>query len=138
MGRRLTATSRRANLCRGAILRRRGKVTDALLSVVQSIFASGTPFGTFANAFTHGRSLISASHCGDLLPIPAVDNQSLDQSTGPMGLYSSAVAVLTNFSLAGLNFLYGGSRAIAVPRHANAVQRSAQERQGSKWWGLIR
>jgi hypothetical protein len=44
---------------------------------------------------------------------------------------------LANFSLAAINFLYGGMRSVAVPRYANSTQRVAQQRILVKWFGMV-
>ena len=78
------------------------------------------------------------SHSGDLLPMPPWTRlESVEMQLG-VGEYDSALKLLTNLSVVGLNFLSGGGRRVMAPERPNLAQRSSQRRLCEKWWGLIR
>ena len=135
MGSRRNATSRRSQLRRGARLRRLSQVISSLLGVVHAVRAKSDGFGLFVDRFMGGRAKLALRHS---VPIPPLDENMVRECFSCVGSHVGDLAVLTNFSLAGINYLYGGSRAPNIPRKASAVQRGAQLRFVSKWWGLIR
>ena len=138
MVRRQNETHRRASLRRGARLNRLRKVVTSLTCLVDAISASGVGFGVFLNDFVHGRVRRISNSCGDLLPIPPVDEQLVGSCLSSDTEHIEGLTILTNLSLAGLNYLYGGFRAIAIPVRATAPQRASQQRLVIKWWGLLR
>ena len=138
MGSRSSATARRASLRRGAKLRRRGAVITIFTAFADAVLSSGTVFGNYARELVDGRHIAGGSSSKDLLPMPPVTQlESLELRLG-VGEYASALIMLANLGIAGLNFLSVGGRGVAVPERANLAQRSSQRRQCAKWLGLIR
>ena len=89
-------------------------------------------------SFMDGRNKHSDRHCGDLLPIPAVCESLVVECLPYIGQHAKGLTKLVSFSLAGVNFLYGGFRAVSIPRRATHAQRSAQRRLVVKWWEIIK
>ena len=138
MGLRTTATSRRATLRRGARMRKLSQVISSLVGLVADVRCRGGTFGSFVDAFEKGRTALAGRSCGDLVPIPNIVKDDILASFSCASPFITEMTQIVNFSLAGINFVYGGFRAIRTPRYASAVQRSAQLRFAAKWWGLVR
>ena len=133
-----TTTSRRAQLRRGARLRRLAKVLGSLVGLVEDVRCRGGGFGVFLEEFGAGRAQLASHPCRDLLPIPPIDESIIVESYTCIYPNISDMTQLVNFSLAGMNYLYGGFRSVRIPRYTSAVQKSAQLRLVSKWWGLVK
>lgn len=135
---RSSSTARRAALRRGAKLRRLSVVMSSLVGLVQDVRGNGGAFGKFVVKFESGCAEVTKIVCGDLVPIPPIAVSDIMESFACIGVHTGDIATLVNFSLAGINYLYGGGRAIDVPRRASYAQRSAQLRFVAKWWSLAR
>ena len=134
MGHRSSATARRAQLRRGATARRLALVAGCFLKLVKALQHADAGFGHFVNPCLDGHAVLGGwQHCGDLLAIPPVEMVTLSMAFPAGGLSTCDMARLVNFTLSGLNFLYGGARALRIPGTATAVQRSAQLRIATKW-----
>ena len=138
MGFRLTATRRRAKLRQGARCRRLADIIKCFLSFVRVVRGRSDGYGAFVNRFLGGEPELSKRHCGDLVPIPPLDATLVGNNRLCDSAFVDSITELANFSMAGINYLYGGSRSIAIPRRATAVQRMAQLRFARKWWDLLR
>ena len=126
MGVRTTGTRRRANLRRGARMCRLRNVITSLTCLVDDVGSSGGSFGAFAVDFEKQRVAIGHGSCGDLVPIPPIDEELVASPYSCASPFISEVTKLVNFTLAGIDYMYGGFRAINVPNHASGIQRSAQ------------
>ena len=121
MGHRASATARRAKLRKGASARWLTEVVACWLKLVGAVQGNDSGFGLFVSLFVGGQARSSSRHCGDLVPIPPVDVDLISAVLPAVGLLTNDLATLVNFSLAGVNFLYGGARDICIPPRASAV-----------------
>ena len=133
MGFRSSATKRRAQLRRGAKSQRLIEVVAGLVGFVKAVVSDGGAFRVFVDDFGSGRARLRGRHGGDLVPIPPITGSIIVESFS-----SIDVVQLVNLNLAGINYLYGGHRAVAIPSRASAIQRSAQLRFVYEWWNLVR
>lgn len=99
--------------------RRLHAIFRILVKVVDGTCNGQTMFGRYLYKLLDNSGRVSSVRGMDLLPIPAVR---------PCDDNDANLTVLTNMSLAGFNFLYGGMRDVAV----STV--SAQARARRKWW----
>ena len=134
MGFRTTATSRRAALRRGVRHRRLAAVLSGFVGLVETVQCSGDGFGKFVNAFLGDSLEVDAVSLTDLVPIPPVSETDIVVSFPDLEGHALSVTSLVNFSLAGINYLYGGLRAVSVPSRTTFAQRSAQRRFAAQWW----
>ena len=138
MGRRLGETRRRARLRNGAKVRKRSAVVAVFTALADAILVSSTSFGAYATRFLNGELTVASSGARDLLPMPALTPKTEIEYSFDGGKHNDAVTLLTNLSIAGINFLSGGCRKVTVPARANLAQRNSQRVLYTKWCGLIR
>ena len=86
---------------------------------------NGGAFGKFVVKFESGCAEVTKIVCGDIVPIPPIAVSDIMESFACIGVHTGDIATLVNFSLAGINYLCGGGRAIDVPRWSSYAQRSA-------------
>ena len=98
-----------------------GFQTALLRAWVHAVVDSGVPFGIFCHEFINGEFPTSSIRHRDVLPLPVVANDDLDEWSPSIG--RTLGHTLVNLVVAGLNFLFLDGASAPIPRASTVLHR---------------
>ena len=130
------ATQRRARLRRRARTRPIAVVLCVLAGMREDLASAYSVFGRHVASTLEGTACSARAVIKDVLPLPLLASLPCGWPPDCGRRCWEPLRVLTNLSVAGLNYLHVGGHPHPASRTTNAVQRSALRSIAGRWWEL--